>query len=244
MTHHTAYLPLLVAASALAQAAPAPTPAWTQTSNLALSTDYVFRGVSQITSSNAVAFSGGTDVTHASGFAAGVWFSNQDVNSGDVYDGGVTGGQTLEADIYASFTFKVKSADLSVGLITYNYPGASAYNTVEANVGVALAGASLKYSYAFSDYFGFAGTDGTSYLDLSYSHTIVGDLSLGLHYGWTFGSGAQIDYEDYKVSLSYPVLGYTATVAYTDSNAGIVASSYNDKSLDKGLTVFSLSKTF
>lgn len=237
MTHHTAYLPLLVAASALAQAAPTPTPAWTQTSNIALSTDYVFRGVSQIASSNAMAFSGGTDISHGSGLALGAWFSNQNINSSDLTD-------TLEADLYASYTFKVSSADISVGVITYNYPGATTFNTIEANVGVALAGASLKYSHALTDYFGVADTDGTGYLDLSYSRTVVGDLTLGLHYGWTFGSGAQIDYEDYKVSLSYPVLGYTATVAYTDSNAGIVASSYNDKSLDKGLTVFSLSKTF
>ena len=234
MTQHTADLPLLVAASAHAQAAPAPTPARTQTSNIALSTDYVFRGVSQIASSSALAFSGGTDVSHASGFAAGVWFSNQNFNSNDDHD-------TLEADVYASYTFKVQSVDLSAGVVTYSYPGATAYNTIEGNLGVAFAGASLKYAYAFSDYFGVATSDGTSYLDLSYSRAF-GDLSLGLHYGWTFGAGAQADYEDYKVSLSYPVAGFTATVAYTDAN--LEGVSYNGKVLDKGLTVFSLSKTF
>jgi len=236
MTKHTASLTLLLAASALAQAAPAPTPAWTQTSNLALSTDYVFRGVSQIASSNAMAFSGGTDLAHSSGLAFGAWFSNQNINSADLTD-------TLEADIYASYTFKVSSADLSVGVLTYNYPGATTFNTIEGNVGLAFSGISLKYSYAFSDYFGVADTDGTSYVDLSYSYTL-NDLTLGLHYGWTLGSGTQIDYEDYKVSLAYPVLGYTATVAYTDSNAEIVASGYNNKSLDKGIVTFSLSKTF
>lgn len=237
MTLHTpATLALLIAAGANAQSAPAPTPAWTQTSNLALSTDYVFRGVSQIASSNALAFSGGTDLTHGSGLAFGVWFSNQNINSSDLTD-------TLEADIYASYTFKVGSVDLSAGVITYNYPGATPFNTIEGNVGLAVAGVSLKYSHAFTDYFGVADTDGTGYADLSYSYTVK-DLTLGLHYGWTLGSGAQVDYEDYKVSLSYPVLGYTASVAYTDSNAGIVAAAYNDKHLDDGAVVFSLSKTF
>lgn len=237
MTQRIATPALILAATALAQAAPATTPAWTQTGNYALSTDYVFRGVSQIASSNALAFSGGADLAHTCGFSTGVWFSNQNINSADLTD-------TLEADVYAGYTLKAGSADLSVGVITYNYPGATAYNTIEVNAGVSLAGASLKYSHALTDYFGVAGTDGTDYLDLAYSLTVVGDLSLGLHYGWTFGSGAQIDYEDYKVSLSYPVLGFTASVAYTDANAAVDASLYNGKSLDKGLTVFSLSKTF
>ena len=241
MTQHTpTTLALLVAASALAQAAPTPTPAWTQASNLALSTDYVFRGFSQIASSNALAFSGGTDLTHSSGLALGVWFSNQNVNSGTVYQNSLIGDDTLEADVYASYTFKVRSADLSVGVITYNYAGASAYNTVEANVGIALSGVSLKYSHSLTEYFAVEASDGTGYLDLSYAYSI-GDLGLGLHYGWTFGAGNQLDYEDYKVSASYPMLGFTGTLAYTDAN---IPWLINGKELSKGTVVFSLSKTF
>lgn len=233
-TRNTASLALLITAGIASAAPAAPAPAWTQTSNLALSTDYVFRGVSQVASSNALAFSGGTDLTHTCGFAAGLWFSNQNVNSVDNTD-------TLEADVYASYALKVLSADLSVGVIAYNYPGATAYNTVEGNVGLAIAGLSLKYSHAFTEYFGATNSDGTGYVDLSYTRSF-GDLGLGLHYGWTLGSGAQADYEDYKVSLSYPILGYTASVAYTDADLGGVSAA--GKTLDKGLTVFSLSKTF
>lgn len=234
--HTSASLTFLITAG-LASAAPAaPSPAWTQTSNLALSTDYVFRGVSQIGSSSAAAFSGGTDLAHTSGFAAGLWFANQNFNSDD-------GNDTLEADVYASFTAKLGGADLSIGAITYSYPGASAYNTVEGNVGLAFAGASLRYSHALTDYFGVSESDGTGYVDLSYSATAA-DLTLGLHYGWTLGAGPnQDDYQDYKVSLAYPVLGYTATLAYTDANLG-AAAVFNGKALDKGLTVFTLSKTF
>ena len=236
MSKHTLPTLAFLATATLAQAAPAATPDWTQTSNLALSTDYIFRGVSQIASSNALAFSGGTDLTHVSGFAAGLWFSNQNVNSANLTD-------TLEADVYASYTRKVGSVDLSIGVITYNYPGATAFNTIEGNVGIAAAGLSLKYSHAFSDYFGVSGSDGTGYVDLAYSYTVK-DLTLGLHYGWTLGSGTQANYEDYKVSLSYPLLGYTASLAFTDANAGVTAASYNNKQLDDGKLVFSLSKTF
>lgn len=233
--HPPTTLALLVAASAFAQTAPTPAPAWTQTSNLALATDYIFRGVSQIASSSAIAFSGGTDVSHSSGLSLGAWFANQNFNSNDDND-------TLEADLYGAYTFKIRSADISVGAVTYSYPGASKYNTVEGNLGIALAGASLKYSHSFTDYFGVDDSDGTGYVDLSYSYT-AGNVTLGLHYGWTLGSGLQDDYEDYKVSLAYPVLGYTATVAYTDANLG-AAASYNGKQLDDGAVVFSLSKTF
>ncbi len=230
----TSSLSILIAASAFAQSAPAKS-AWSQTSNIALSTDYVFRGVSQIASSSAVAFSGGSDISHSSGLSLGAWFANQNFNSNDDND-------TLEADLYGAYTFKISSADISVGVVTYNYPGASKYNTVEGNLGVALAGASLKYSHSFTDYFGVDGSDSTGYVDLSYSYT-ASDLTLALHYGWTLGAGAQDDYEDYKISLAYPVAGYTATVAYTDANLG-AAAVYNGKQLDDAAVVFSLSKTF
>jgi uncharacterized protein (TIGR02001 family) len=113
-------LPILLAASALAQTAPAPAPAksdWTQTHNLALATDYIFRGVSQIASSNPIALSGGTDISHSSGFALGIWAANQNFNSDNDND-------TLEIDTYASFTFKVAGVDTKLGVIAYNYPGA------------------------------------------------------------------------------------------------------------------------
>lgn len=235
MNKHTLPTLALLITAGQAVAAPAPAPAWTQTGNLAIASDYVFRGVSQIGSSSAMALSGGADLAHTSGFAAGAWFANQNFNSND-------GNDTLEADLYASYTAKVGGFDLSVGAITYNYPGASAYNTVEGNVGVAISGVTLRYSHAFTDYFGVANSDGTGYVDLAYSVT-ASDITLGLHYGWTLGSGAQDDYEDYKVSLAYPVLGYTATLAYTDANLGSAAQ-FNGKALDKGLTVFSLSRTF
>ena len=237
---HTPALLTLVAASALAQTAPTPAPApakseWTQTHNLALATDYIFRGVSQIASSNAAALSGGTDISHSSGFSFGLWAANQNYNSDDDND-------TLEIDTYASFTTKVAGLDAKVGVIAYNYPGAYKYNTLELNAGLSAFGASLTYSHSLTDYFGLENSDGTGYLDLSYSREILKDLTLALHAGWTAGEGDQKYADDYRVALSYPVASYTATLAYSD--ASYEGAVYNGKALDVGTLVLSFSKTF
>jgi len=231
-------LPILLAASALAQTAPAPAPAksdWTQTHNLALATDYIFRGASQIASSNAIALSGGTDLSHSSGFAFGVWAANQNFNSDDDND-------TLEIDTYASYSTKVAGLDAKVGVVAYNYPGAYKYNTIEVNAGISAYGASLTYSHSLTDYFGVENSDGVGYLDLSYSKEILKDLTISLHAGWTYSQGDQTYADDYRVALSYPLAGYTATLAYTDADYEGV--SYNGKTLDVGVMVFSLSRTF
>ncbi len=235
---HTPALLTLVAASALAQTAPTPAPAksdWTQTHNLALATDYIFRGVSQIGSSNSAALSGGTDISHSSGFALGIWAANQNYNSVDDKD-------TLEIDTYASYSTKVAGLDAKVGVIAYNYPGAYKYNTLELNAGVSAYGASLTYSHSLTDYFGVENSDGTGYLDLSYTRVLADELTLGLHAGWTAGEGDQTYADDYRIALSYPVAGYTATLAYTDADYEGV--SYKGKTLDVGALVLSFSKTF
>jgi uncharacterized protein (TIGR02001 family) len=85
----------LVAAAAMADAAPAvaPASAWTQSGNLAITSNYIWRGVSQ--NDNKVALQGGFDVAHTSGLSAGVWASNiaQTYSAADA---------NLELDIYAN----------------------------------------------------------------------------------------------------------------------------------------------
>lgn len=227
---HTPAILTLVAASALAQTAPTPAPAksdWTQSHNLALATDYIFRGVSQI-GGDGLALSGGTDLTHASGFSLGLWAANVSF-----------GGSSLELDVYAGYSKTFGDVTASVGLIGYHYEGVEGANTAEVYVGLAAHGASLKYSYSLTDSFGVADSDGLGYIDLSYAREIpaIKDLSLGLHLGFTAGEGLQESYNDYKVSLSYPVAGYTASLAYTDVDG-------YGSSTQKDALVLSLAKTF
>lgn len=191
----------LVAAAAMADAAPAAAPAsaWSQSANLALTSNYVWRGISQNT--NSIALQGGFDVAHTSGLSAGLWASNVNQLAPDA--------NNLEIDLYANYGFKVSNIDLSVGYIAYTYQGQSSSNIEEANIAATYAGVTAKVSK------GISGTK-EYYYELGYTYSIpaVKGLDLGLHYGWATTSSDTN--EDYSVALSYPVAGFAATVAYSN----------------------------
>jgi uncharacterized protein (TIGR02001 family) len=209
---HTYILGLLTltAASALAQSA-AVAPAYTTTGNLSLTSNYVFRGISY--SANHLALQGGIDLTKTpvSGLTAGVWASSLDSGT--------------EVDLYANYAFKLGAVDLTVGYIDYTYTASSAYATGgEANVSATYSGVTLKVSK------GISGALTDYYYEAAYNYEIsqVKGLTLGLHYG----NDAATDKDDYTVSLTYPVFGFDASVAYNKlEGAG-------------SLTAFSIKKSF
>ena len=88
---------LLVVALAASFAASAAAEDLTFSSNLAIASDYLFRGISQ-TGTNP-ALQGGFDATHASGLYAGVWGSNISWLS----DAGVATHASVELDTYIGF---------------------------------------------------------------------------------------------------------------------------------------------
>src|SRR5467141_2961785 len=104
---------VLVPGLAAAQAA-APSPL---TGNMALVTDYRFRGISQ--TFGKPAFQGGFDYAHSSGFYAGNWNSNVAENAG--YPGG-----NLEMDFYGGYKKAFGDFGLDAGLLYYYYPGTDA----------------------------------------------------------------------------------------------------------------------
>jgi len=205
----------LVAAAAMADAAPAvaPASAWTQSGNLALTSNYIWRGVSQ--TSNNIALQGGFDVAHTSGLSAGIWASNVNQVSEN--------GNNLEIDFYANYGFKVSKIDLSVGYIAYTYQGQSSSNFSEVNVAATYAGVTAKVSKEIANASSGSGyTNFGYYYELGYNYSIpaVKNLDLGLHYGWAKHTGYSQKAEDYSVSLTYPVAGFATTVAYTNTPGG------------------------
>jgi len=228
---HTSLLSLLTltAASAMAQSA-APAPALTTSGNLAFTSDYVFRGITQNGGKTAV--QGGFDVAHTSGLSAGVWASNVSY-----------GTATLEVDAYAAYGFSLtKDITASVGYIGYIYEGNSSLNTSELNVSASAYGLTAKISYATTDYFGIVGS-GTKYYELNYAYDIaaVKGLSLALHYGITDGKNAASNDKDYSIALSYPVAGFTGTLAFSNGS-GTFAGGGTD--VYEGITAVTLKKTF
>lgn len=87
--------------------------------NVGLTSDYVFRGVSQTAEHPAI--QGGMDATYGI-FYAGFWGSNLDFGTNAA---GTKDKADLELDIYAGITPKLGPIDLDLGVIGYLYPGAS-----------------------------------------------------------------------------------------------------------------------
>jgi len=197
MKHTSITLLTLTAAASFAQSAPAAASAFTTSGNVTLSSEYVFRGVSQ--TEGKTALSAQYDVAHGSGLSAGIFASNVSAALGN-----------LEIDLYANYGFKVGALDVSVGYINYSYNGAAGAS--EANLGVTYAGVQLKASK------GINGTLSDYYYEANYSYAVAAfkGLTIGLHYGNDRASSN----DDYAVGLSYPVFGCTGTVSFSDVQGG------------------------
>lgn len=186
------------------------------TGNLAVTSDYMFRGLTQTWGRPAI--QGGADYTHPSGFAAGFWGSSISERS---YPGGA-----MELDLYASYGQAINS-DWSwrVGLYTYVYPGANldqaglpsrSLDTAEANAALTWRQFTLKYNRALTDYFGvdteqgYSGNSkGTDYLQLDASFPLAEAWSLALHAGHTH----------YTTALATPLANGARSPSYSDFGA-------------------------
>ncbi len=138
---------------------PSPSP-HTFSGNVALVSDYRFRGISQTFGLPAI--QGGLDYSHASGAYLGTWGSNVYAgtnNSGlglNYFNGG------MEWDMYGGYKRDVvKGLNLDAGLLFYYYPGAEynvpthgSYNNLDIYLGASYRWFTAKYSYAPTDYFG------------------------------------------------------------------------------------------
>ena len=156
----------------------------TVSANVALTTDYRFRGVSL--SGGDPAVQGGVDVVHDSGFYVGTWASS--IDGGDVYG-------EMEFDIYAGWSGDVgEGVALDVGVLYYAYPTEELgldtdYWEPYASVGFTLgpAEATVGAAYAFEQD-SLGGDDNLYvYTDLGYSLPST-PVSLSAHLGYTDGA--------------------------------------------------------
>lgn len=227
----------------------------TFTANVGLTSDYLFRGISQ--TGHDPAIQGGGDYAHSSGFYAGVWGSN--VGWIEDYQGYNAG--NLELDFYAGLRNSIGKTDFTydVGVIQYYYPGSKPAGLTNANTAEIYAGLgwkwfTAKYSYTLTDAFGFANSDGSSYLDISASLPLgESGFTAGAHWGtFNFANNGPVDYDDWKVSLTYDMgklgdkmSGVTLGVAYSDTNAKkAVWTDGNGEHLGDGKAYVWVSKAF
>jgi uncharacterized protein (TIGR02001 family) len=221
---------------------------FTISANMALTSQYRFRGIMQ--SNNKPAVQGGFDISHSSGFYIGNW--NSSITWLNDSDPDVSAG--LEMNFYGGYTHEfANGVSLDVGVLQYYYPGSfpSGYvspDTTEAYLGVGYGPVSFKYSHAFTNLFGVADSKNSQYYDLSASiPTGVWGLNLDTHVGYqrvrNLDDGS---YTDWSLGLSKELgKGISASLSYVDTNAdrNVYMNSYG-KYTGRAAAVFSLSAAF
>ncbi len=208
--------------------------------NIALATDYRFRGISQTDRDPAV--SGGFDFTAENGLYAGVWGSN------------IAFGGSVELDYYAGYRGKITD-DLGydVGYVYYNYPGDDSdtdldYGEVYGSLTFSGFKAGVNYS---SNY--FAGTDPYWYLYGQYTRDIIDNVAVSASVGYNAFDSTEAmtsflatdndpgdNYVDWKLSVTTTWQGVGWTLAYVDTN--LSESDCGGLDVCEATAVFSISK--
>jgi uncharacterized protein (TIGR02001 family) len=178
------------------------------TANVALTSDYVWRGYSQ--SDEEMAIQGGFDYSHSSGFYLGTWASNVDFNIVDT---------SIEVDLYGGWATEINGWSIDVGLSQYSYPGESSFDFLEAYgvVSYSIVSASVNYS---SDVYGLEETSVYYNLGLDYG------FDEGAASGW--GLKAAVGYYDYDEAVFgdpnvNSAVDYYAGAYYDIAGSGFVA---------------------
>jgi uncharacterized protein (TIGR02001 family) len=231
----TLVVPLALAASSLmsgtasAQQAPAPSPV---TGNIALVSEYRFRGIDQTAGKPAI--QGGFDYSHASGVYLGNWNSN--VSQGAGFPGG-----NIEMDFYGGWKKAFGDFGLDVGAIYYYYPGTSAgagipfspannrpggatasgaVNNKEVYLGGSWKWLSAKWFYSIDDYFSAPDTKGTNYLDLAATVDMGSGWGVVGHFGHLQFKGMEnANYNDWKLGVAKDIGGWVIGASYIGTDA-------------------------
>jgi uncharacterized protein (TIGR02001 family) len=245
------------AAHAQSTTPPAPASPHTFTGNVSLTSQYVFRGLTQTNRKPAI--QGGFDYGHSSGLYAGLWASNVSWVDDAAETAGADVSSSLEIDIYAGYKGSITSdIGFDVGVLHYNYPGSYPDGWVKPNT-TELYGAlswkwlTFKASYSLSDTFGVDDAKGTQYYDLTAAYPVNDQLTLIGHVGHqkyrgSIGGVSNDDlftYTDWKLELAYALEGgWTIGAAYTDTDADDAGYTILGRNVGKETGYVYVKKTF
>ena len=183
-------------------------------SNVGLSSDYIWRGMTQTNGDLSV--NGGFDLSTDMGFYIGTWASNANYT-----------GTSMELDIYLGFSGEMaENMTYNIGYISVIYPGADSLDFEEAYVGFNIYGLSILYSDGQNN--------GPSYSEIGYS-VDAGPGSFNISYGEYEDNG-----DNTLVGYDWNVGDFSLGFYYYDFEADTVNSTNVD---DDGAYV-SLSRSF
>ena len=204
----------LLGGCVLASALLLPTAQAQVSANVAIQSDYVWRGISQNLEDPSI--QGGFDYEHESGFYAGIWGASVDF-------GGV---ESTEFDVYGGWGTELENGlGIDVGVIEYTYHGgdsASDSNFTEVYIGLSHSGFSVTY---------YAGDEFDDLIEASYGY----DFESGFSLAATYGDYDSYSYYNFGVSTEVGGIGLDLTYWDTDVDADDLAD---------GRAVFTISKEF
>ena len=234
--------PLAVSTVAAQEKMEKPAIPGTFSANVAVTSEYLFRGISQ--TDDAPALQGGFDyeVSLAEPVALylGVWGSNVDFNEAAGVDGA-----TVEIDGYGGLRGTVPGTRLSwdAGFIYYAYPGADSnleydFWEVTASLGYDFGVASVTGSVNWSpDNTGDTGYETYTKLAVDVPVPVVKDLSLS-----AYVANQDLDqgdsYVEWNFSVGYSIAGFGLSVAYSDTDISPAADGNGEA------VIFTISRSF
>lgn len=200
--------------------------------NIAVGSDYVFRGVSQTEEEPAV--SGGVDATFGQAYV-GVWASNVSFPGDDDTE--------AEVDLYGGVRRDVAGWALDLGIVGYLYagqPDGADYDYVEVKaavsrpVGPATLGAAVYYS---PDFFG-ASEDEATYIEANLAFSPADRLTVSGALGRQFVSST-FDYTTWNVGAAYQLTSSLALdIRYHDTDEHDFGDIYGSRAVASLKTVF------
>jgi uncharacterized protein (TIGR02001 family) len=209
--------------------------------NVALTSDYKFRGLSQ--TDEGAAIQGGFDLGFDNGFYVGTWGSNVDFAN------------SLELDYYGGWAGDLSdSVSVDVGYLYYDYPSSDTeddYQEVYASVSFAdfTVGAAYsddyyletgKFYYVYADY-GFELGDGWG-VSLHVGLNEFAESSSDNDASFTaFLTDDADSYVDYSVGVSKDYAGVTWDLSYVGTD--LDEEEYGDTDYGDGAVIFTISKS-
>jgi uncharacterized protein (TIGR02001 family) len=217
--------------------------------NVALTSDYRFRGISQ--SRTEPALQGGVDYTNSpTGLYAGTWLSTiKIIKDTPTTSGNGFGDGNIEWDIYGGKRGEiVKDVSYDIGGLGYIYPSNKLdtnANTFELYGQVGYGPAYVKYSHTLTDAFGFADSKNSGYVDVGVNYDVYQGYTLNLHAGHQkFKNNSASNYSDYKIGVTKDFGIAIVALAVIKADTDTPLWTPNGKNIAKTGAVLTVSKTF
>jgi uncharacterized protein (TIGR02001 family) len=170
--------------------------------NAALTSNYVYRGLSD--SNDGIAVQGGYDIQQSKqdlGWYAGTFASTV----GDI------GSDGFEVDVYGGWKGAFnnnRALGYEVGGIFYKYTDSARKDITEIFAGINYETAYLKVFFGNT-----SGSGSHNYIDLGASFVVMKDIDLNVHYG-RYSSSAS-DYNDLSASMTTAIKGFDIGLGLT-----------------------------